>query len=61
MQVMHEATLSQVYNLCSLVSATTVNSGEGEFIDALVRARVFWYAHIVDGVTSGLRGGRIWL
>lgn len=58
---MYEATLSQVYNLTSLASATTVNSGQGEFIDALVRARVFWYAHIVDGVTSGLRGGRIWL
>ena len=61
MEVMYEAALSQVYNLCSLESANTVNSGQGEFIDALVRARVFWYAHIIDGVTSGLRGGRIWL
>ena len=58
-KVMYEATLSQVHNLCTL--APTMNSGQGEFIDALVRARVFWYAHILDGVTSGLRGGRIWL
>ena len=58
---MHEATLSQVYNLCTLSSASSVNSGQGEYIDALVRARVFWYAHIVEGVTSGLRGGRILL
>ena len=58
---MYEATLSQVYNLCSLASAASVSSGQGEFIDALVRARIFWYAHIVDGVTSGLRGGRLWL
>lgn len=58
-KVMYEASLSQVYNLCSL--EPTVNSSQGEFIDALVRARVFWYSHILDGVTSGLRGGRIWL
>ncbi|KIP09099.1 hypothetical protein PHLGIDRAFT_126553 [Phlebiopsis gigantea 11061_1 CR5-6] len=57
--VMYEATLSQVHNLCTL--APPMNSGKGEFIDALVRARIFWYAHILDGVTSGLRGGRIWL
>ncbi|KAJ8487145.1 hypothetical protein ONZ51_g4372 [Trametes cubensis] len=54
---MYDATMSQVYALCSL--ATTVDSGQGEYIDALVRARIFWYAHVVDGVTSGLRGGRI--
>ncbi|GJE90864.1 GAL4 and fungal transcription factor domain-containing protein [Phanerochaete sordida] len=59
--VMYEATQSQVYNLCSIASTATINSGQGEFIDALVRARVFWYAHILDGVTSGLRGGRLWL
>lgn len=58
---MYEATLSQVYNLCNLPSQPTVNSGQGEYVDALVRARLFWYAHITDGVTSGLRGGRILL
>ncbi|KAI0705833.1 hypothetical protein BC835DRAFT_1445328 [Cytidiella melzeri] len=59
--VMYEATLSQVYNLCSLAPMSTVDSGQGEYVDALVCARLFWYAHITDGVTSGLRGGRILL
>ncbi|KAI0374770.1 hypothetical protein BV20DRAFT_934666 [Pilatotrama ljubarskyi] len=54
---MYDSTMSQVYALCSL--GTTVDSGHGEYVDALVRARIFWYAHVVDGVTSGLRGGRI--
>ena len=56
---MYETTLSQVYTLCSLSSAATVASGKGDYVDALVRARIFWYAHIVDGITSGLRGGRL--
>lgn len=60
-QIMYEATVSQVYALCSLASVSSVNSGQGEYVDALVRARIFWYAHIIDGVTSGLRGGRILL
>ncbi|KAI0781054.1 hypothetical protein BD413DRAFT_464064 [Trametes elegans] len=54
---MYDATMSQVYALCSL--ATTVDSGQGQYVDALVRARIFWYAHVIDGVSSGLRGGRI--
>ncbi|KZT11413.1 uncharacterized protein LAESUDRAFT_269015 [Laetiporus sulphureus 93-53] len=58
---MYEATISQVYSICSLASACSVNSGQGEYVDALVRARIFWYAHVFDGVTSGLRGGRILL
>ena len=53
---MYDATMSQVYALCSL---PTADSGQGEYADALVRARIFWYAHVFDGVTSGLRGGRI--
>ncbi|KAI8998747.1 hypothetical protein BD414DRAFT_408105 [Trametes punicea] len=54
---MYDSTMSQVYALCSL--GTTTDSGQGEYIDALVRARIFWYSYVVDGVTSGLRGGRI--
>ncbi|KAI0341856.1 hypothetical protein BDW22DRAFT_1358742 [Trametopsis cervina] len=59
--VMYEATLSQAYNICGLTPRATINTGQGEYIDALARARLFWYAHITDGVTSGLRGGRILL
>lgn len=32
-----------------------------DYIDAAVKARVFWYSYILDGVTSGLRGGRLLL
>lgn len=59
--MMYEATLSQVYTLCSVAPDHSVNSGRGEYVDALVRARIFWYAHVIDGVTSGLRGGRLLL
>ncbi|TDL27284.1 hypothetical protein BD410DRAFT_762036 [Rickenella mellea] len=58
---MYEATINQVYTLCSLASVSSVNSGQGEYIDALVRARIFWYAHIHEGITTGLRGGRMLL
>ena len=54
-KAMYDTTMNQVYALCSL----SVDSGQGEYAEALVRARIFWYAHITDGVTSGLRGGRI--
>ncbi|KAH9946221.1 uncharacterized protein BXZ73DRAFT_86390 [Epithele typhae] len=54
--VMSDATMSQVYALCSVPSPESV---QGDYVDALVRARVFWYAHVTDGITSGLRGGRV--
>ena len=57
-KAMSEATMSQVYALCSLPSTEGV---QGDYVDALVRARVFWYAHVIDGMTSGLRGGRVLL
>jgi hypothetical protein len=57
--VMYEAIVSQVYTLCSLASVSSVGSGQGQAVDILVRARLFWYSHIVEGVTSGLRGGRL--
>ncbi|KAI5983818.1 hypothetical protein EDD15DRAFT_2390699 [Pisolithus albus] len=55
----YEATLSQVYALCNLTSPSSVNSGRGPFGDALVRARIFWYAYIHESITTGLRGGRL--
>ncbi|KAI0306791.1 hypothetical protein B0F90DRAFT_1693299 [Multifurca ochricompacta] len=57
--VMYEAMVSQVFTLCSLASISSVGSGQGQAVDILVRARLFWYSHIVEGVTSGLRGGRL--
>lgn len=31
----------------------------GDYIDAVIKARVFWHGYMLDGVTSGLRGGRL--
>ncbi|KZS99138.1 hypothetical protein SISNIDRAFT_492392 [Sistotremastrum niveocremeum HHB9708] len=58
---MYEATVSQVYTLCSLASVSSVNSGQGDYVDALVRARIYWYTHVHEGITTGLRGGRLLL
>ncbi|EIW60500.1 uncharacterized protein TRAVEDRAFT_165341 [Trametes versicolor FP-101664 SS1] len=54
---MYDSAMSQVYALSTLT--TSADIGCGEYVDALVRARVFWYAFVVDGITSGLGGGRI--
>ncbi|KAL4250416.1 hypothetical protein ABKN59_003372 [Abortiporus biennis] len=56
--VMHEATLSQIHTLCTLAPHSSPTH-HGEYTDALVKARIFWYAYVLDGVTSGLRGGRL--
>ncbi|KDR81460.1 hypothetical protein GALMADRAFT_134896 [Galerina marginata CBS 339.88] len=49
----YEATLSQVQALC-IVSAVP-SSG---FEDAVMRARIFWYAYTQEGILTGIRGGR---
>ncbi|KAF8590449.1 hypothetical protein K439DRAFT_87429 [Ramaria rubella] len=58
---MYETAINQVYTLCSLASPRSVNSGQGEQVDALVRARIYWYAFVHEGITTGLRGGRLHL
>lgn len=58
---MYESAINQVYTLCSIASVSSVNSGRGEFVDAAVRARIFWYAYAHEGITTGLRGGRLLL
>jgi hypothetical protein len=55
----HEATLSQARLLCSLNDAPSVNSGLGPYCDVLVRARIFFSAHILEGITTALDGGRL--
>lgn len=56
---MYQTTMSQVYALCSLEEPSTVNSGQGLFGDAMIRARIFLYAHVHEGTTNGLRGTRL--
>lgn len=54
---MYEAAINQVYTLCSLPSP----NGRGEEVDIMVRARIYWYAFVHEGITTGLRGGRLHL
>ncbi|KAF9072918.1 hypothetical protein BDP27DRAFT_1319641 [Rhodocollybia butyracea] len=58
---MHEASLSQAHSLCALLSgppSTSSLGSSGSSDEAIVRARVFWYAHMQEGITTGMRGGR---
>ncbi|KAF8894459.1 hypothetical protein BD779DRAFT_1501136 [Infundibulicybe gibba] len=59
---MHEAALSQTQALCSLATPTLepsslqfANGSDG----TLIRARIFWYAHLQEGISTGIRGGRL--
>ncbi|KAF9453286.1 hypothetical protein P691DRAFT_720161 [Macrolepiota fuliginosa MF-IS2] len=55
----HEATLSQVLALCiSVDSPSDQPHLTSEHSDALIRARIFWYAHTQEGLTTGMKGGR---
>ncbi|KIK63625.1 hypothetical protein GYMLUDRAFT_83637 [Collybiopsis luxurians FD-317 M1] len=57
---MHEASLSQAHSLCTLLSAPrSIPSSSGSSDEAFVRARIFWYAHMQEGITTGMRGGRL--
>ncbi|KZV75772.1 hypothetical protein PENSPDRAFT_748193 [Peniophora sp. CONT] len=53
---MHELVVTQVITLCNLSSIAPGSLPQS--VDSLVRARIFWYSHIIEGVTTGLRGGR---
>ncbi|ESK92891.1 proteophosphoglycan 5 [Moniliophthora roreri MCA 2997] len=48
----HDASLSQVVALCSMDSSDD---------QAAVRARLFWYAYVQEGITTAIRGGRLLL
>ncbi|KAL0580207.1 hypothetical protein V5O48_001800 [Marasmius crinis-equi] len=54
---MRDASLSQVLSLSSLSLSSAANPED----HAAVRARLFWYAYIQESITSGLRGGRLFL
>jgi hypothetical protein len=58
---MYEAAIQQVYTLCQHDGVTTGLSPETRAANAMVRARIFWYAHVHEGLTTGLRGGRLLL
>ena len=56
---MYEAAVQQVYTLCQHDGILVNGSPEVRAATALVRARIFWYAHVHEGITTGLRGGRL--
>lgn len=61
---MYEAALSQTQALCTIASSS---AGPSSLIpsfphgsdDAAIRARIFWYAHMQEGISTGMRGGRL--
>ncbi|WVQ99298.1 hypothetical protein IAU59_006430 [Kwoniella sp. CBS 9459] len=70
---MYESAISQVFTLCSFTamgydgqpSATaSVNGGTDDYNGqdlVSVRVRVYWYAFVHEGITTGLKGGRLHL
>jgi hypothetical protein len=55
---MQETAYSHIYALCGRGLSKLAADGD-QYTDALVRARVFWYAYVREGTTTGLRGGRL--
>ncbi|WWC89458.1 uncharacterized protein L201_004382 [Kwoniella dendrophila CBS 6074] len=70
---MYESAISQVFTLCSFVamgydgqpSATAaINGGSDDLAGqdlVRVRVRIYWYAFVHEGITTGLKGGRLHL
>ncbi|KAF5391806.1 hypothetical protein D9757_001781 [Collybiopsis confluens] len=58
---MHEASLSQAHSLCTLLSgpSSIPSSSSASSDEAVVRARIFWYAYMQEGITAGMRGSRL--
>ncbi|KAG8808002.1 hypothetical protein FRC17_004179 [Serendipita sp. 399] len=56
---MYECAIQQVYTLCQHDGVLAGATSESRAANALVRARIFWYAHVHEGLTTGLRGGRL--
>lgn len=53
---MSEATLLQANSLCTLVNSSQAIPYAAD--ESVLRARIFWYAHMQEGITTGMRGGR---
>lgn len=58
---MYEAAIQQVYTLCQHDGIVTNGSPDIRAATTLMRARIFWYAYVHEGLTTGLRGGRLLL
>ncbi|KAG6917794.1 hypothetical protein DXG01_001066 [Tephrocybe rancida] len=61
---MYEATLSQTQALCTLSGSSAgptapITPFPDTTDDSVLRARIFWYAHMQEGFSTGMRGGRL--
>jgi hypothetical protein len=61
---MYEAALSQTQALCTMASSSAGPSSSMPSFphgsdDTAIRARIFWYAHMQEGISTGMRGGRL--
>ncbi|KAJ6606510.1 hypothetical protein DFH09DRAFT_10663 [Mycena vulgaris] len=56
---MYEATLSQAAS-CALSGGPSMSLQASPHAsdDTIIRARILWYAHMHEGITTGMRGGR---
>lgn len=59
--MMYEAALAQSHALWTLPSSSGPSPFSQVPDDAIVRLRVYCYAHIQEGIAGGLRGGRLTL
>ncbi|KAG6832693.1 hypothetical protein H0H92_012265 [Tricholoma furcatifolium] len=61
---MYEASLSQAQALCTLSGSLApptvpITPFPDTTDDSVLRARIFWYAHMQEGFSTGMRGGRL--
>lgn len=54
-----ETVLSQINALCRFEGERGKQTGTDAYYQAIACARVFWYAYSQEGMTNGLRGGRL--
>ncbi|KAG8988922.1 hypothetical protein FRB90_002497, partial [Tulasnella sp. 427] len=55
---MYQSTVIQVYQLSTMGDALQ-KTEVGGTIDQMVRARIFWYGHVHEGLTNGLKGKKL--
>jgi len=60
---MYKAALSQAHALCTLATFSDGPSPPTnpfpDTSDDTVRARIYWYAHMHEGLSTGMQGGRL--
>ncbi|KAG8964367.1 hypothetical protein FRC03_001851 [Tulasnella sp. 419] len=55
---MYQSTVLQVYTLSNLGDIPSYGTAGGP-VNQMVRARIFWYGHVHEGLTNGLKGRKL--